>query len=99
MSAVGKTARAGPAGPLIPRPWPWCTGKLSCGSLQWGGQGRQGFSGDNFVAPAQLLSPEARQTLRSGPGGLGRLHQSVTALAKGLISLGKQSARGHCAFR
>lgn len=45
------------------------------------GRGRRGFPRDRFVAPALLLSPEVRQTLSSGPGGLGRLYQSITAQA------------------
>lgn len=38
MSAAGKAARAGPAGPLIPGPRLRRTGGLSCGSPQLGGR-------------------------------------------------------------
>lgn len=58
------------------------------------GRGRQG----SLVAPAPLLSQEARQTPCSGPSAWESYGQSVIAAGWGLISLGKQPASGYRTF-
>lgn len=78
VSAAEKRAGAGPAGPPILRPGMWWTAGPSCGFLRWGGlktggQGQTGFPRDLFVALAQLLSQEVRQTQCSSRVALGRL--------------------------